>query len=104
MVHRPRALVLVMVSIQAKTTMNISRMEQRVLHVLAQGGYIRHLREDGRICELECFTREGYLLSDCPMAVFEQLRRKRLIESRMGSPYRISFKGRENVRAQLNNR
>jgi len=38
------------------------------------------------------------------MAVFQQLRRKRLIESRMGSPYRISFKGRENVRAQLNNR
>lgn len=60
--------------------MNISRMEQRVLHVLAQGGYIRHLREDGHICEIECFTREGYLLSDCTMAVFQQLRRKRLIE------------------------
>jgi uncharacterized protein YjhX (UPF0386 family) len=38
------------------------------------------------------------------MAVFQQLRRKRLIESRSGSPYRISLKGRENVRAQLNNR
>ncbi len=96
--------MLVMVSIQALTTMSISRMEQRVLHVLAQGGYIRHLREDGRVCDIECYTREGYLLSDCTMAVFQQLRRKRLIESRMGSPYRISLKGRENVRAQANNR
>ncbi len=86
------------------TTMNISRIEQRVLHVLAQGGYIRHLREDGRICEIECYTREGYVLSDCTMAVFQQLRRKRLIESRAGSAYRISLKGRINVRAQANNR
>ncbi|GGB05084.1 UPF0386 protein YjhX 2 [Brucella endophytica] len=93
-----------MVSIQALTTMNISRIEQRVLHVLAQGGYIRHLREDGRITEIECFTREGYVLADCTMAVFQQLRRKRLIESRSGGPYRISMQGRLNVRAQANNR
>ncbi len=96
--------MLVMVFIQALMTMNISRMEQRVLHVLAQGGYIRHLRENGRICEIECYTREGYLLADCTMTIFQQLRRKRLIESRKGSPYRISLKGRENVRAQANNR
>jgi uncharacterized protein YjhX (UPF0386 family) len=100
----PRRPVLVMVSIQALTTMNISRIEQRVLHVLAQGGYIRHLREDRRICEIECYTREGYLLSDCTMVVFQQLRRKRLIESRAGDAYRISLKGRINVRAQANNR
>ena len=93
-----------MVSIQALTTMNISRMEQRVLHVLAQGGYIRHLREDGRICDIECYTREGYLLSDCTMAVFQQLRRKRLIASESSRPYRISEAERRAVRSQPDNR
>lgn len=85
--------------------MNISRREQRVLHVLAQGGDIRHDRgQGGRILEILCFTRDGLVLADCDMAVFRRLRRRGLIESRNGAPYRISLRGRQAVRAQPDNR
>lgn len=85
--------------------MNISRGEQRVLHVLAQGEYIRHHRADpGRILEVLCFTRDGHVLTDCTLEVFAKLRRKRLIESKNSSPYRISERGRRSVRGQLDNR
>ncbi len=84
--------------------MNISRNEQRALHVLALGGRILHEREDGRkITTVTCVTREGMILSDFDMTVFNKLRRKRLIESRSGSPYRISRRGRLSVRPQLDN-
>jgi uncharacterized protein YjhX (UPF0386 family) len=85
--------------------MNISRNEQRVLHVLAQGGLIRHERSNsGSILSVSCFTRNGHLLSDCTLDVFSRLRRKRLVESKASGPYRISLKGRLSVRAQLDNR
>lgn len=84
--------------------MNISRNEQRALHVLALGGRILHEREDGpKITAVTCVTREGMILSDFDMTIFNRLRRKRLIESRSGSPYRISKRGRLSVRAQLDN-
>ncbi|MCC0077667.1 MAG: YjhX family toxin [Rhodobacter sp.] len=84
--------------------MNISRPEQRALHVLALGGHIQHERGDGRkITGITCFTRDGLVLSDCNMPVFLALRRKRLIESRAGSAYRISHRGRVAVRAQPDN-
>lgn len=84
--------------------MNISRNEQRALHVLALGGYILHEREGGaKITAVTCFTREGMILSDFDLHVFSRLRQKQLIESRAGSPYRISKRGRLCVRAQLNN-
>ena len=85
--------------------MNISRNEQRVLHVLAQGGFIRHERGDnGRILAVACFTRDGHLLSDCTIEVFRRLRRRRLVESQASGPYRISHKGRLAVRSQPDNR
>lgn len=85
--------------------MNISRHEQRVLHVLALGGYIMHERDDGpKITSVICHTRDGMILTDCTLVVFARLRKKRLIESRLGGPYRISKQGRTAVRAQLDNR
>ena len=84
--------------------MNISRNEQRALHVLALGGCIRHERGDGpKVTSVTCVTREGMVLADFDSTVFNRLRRKRLIESQSGNPYRISRRGRTWVRAQLDN-
>lgn len=84
--------------------MNISRTEQRVLHALAQGGAIRHQREGDRIVTAELITREGYALGDFNLGVFARLRRRGLVESHGGRPYRISRAGLHAVRAQLDNR
>ncbi|MEE4153592.1 MAG: YjhX family toxin [Erythrobacter sp.] len=85
--------------------MNISRNEQRVLHVLAQGGLIRFTRNGaGKVTEIDCFNREGLRLADCSLSVFERLRKRRLIRSRSGGPYRITREGLLAVRAQLDNR
>ena len=85
--------------------MNISKLEQRVLHALAQGGRIAHRRnETGRIVAADCFTRDGYVLADCTVALFRKLKRRGLIASMGGQPYRITRLGLEAVRAQLDNR
>jgi len=84
---------------------NISREQQRVLHALAQGACIRHELDDKkRIIQIECVTREGWLLSNCTMAIFRALKQKRLIASKGGGPYRITRKGLVSVRAQVDNR
>ena len=85
--------------------MNISKAEQRTLHVLARGGAILVEKNDrGKITEINCASREGWSLEDCTLAVFRKLKRKRLIASNAGGPYRATRLGRISVRAQLDNR
>ena len=85
--------------------MNISKAEQRVLHVLAQGGMIRHRRcENGHIVEALCFTRDGFVLAGTALSLFNRLRRRGFIASHSGAPYRITPAGLRAVRAQLDNR
>jgi uncharacterized protein YjhX (UPF0386 family) len=85
--------------------MDISRDEQRVLHALAQGGSI-HLLKDarGKIAGVECFNRDGWLMSQCNLTLFNKLRRKKAIKSESGRPYRITRRGLELVRSEFDNR
>ena len=85
--------------------MNISKHEQRVLHELALGGAIHYERgENGKIHDITCYTRNGHVLTDCTMAVFLRLKKRRFIRSVNGRPYRASHAGIKAVRAQLNQR
>lgn len=84
--------------------MNISKGEQRVLHAMAQGGAIHHDRDGDRIIRATCYTREGFALADFNLALFARLKRRGLIASHGGKPYRISPAGLHAVRAQLDNR
>ncbi len=84
--------------------MNISKVEQNVLHVLARGGAINVTKNDrGKITELECATREGWSLDGLTLIIFRRLKRRRLIASSGGGPYRITRLGRVSVRSQLDN-
>jgi uncharacterized protein YjhX (UPF0386 family) len=85
--------------------LNISKAQQRTLHALAQGARIELLRDDhGRIVDATCVTGEGWRLSDCSLAVFKSLKKRRLIASKGGGPYRITREGAVSLRAQGDNR
>ena len=87
------------------TSLNISKAQQRTLHALAQGGRIVLERDErGDIVSADCITRDGWTLSDCDLAVFKSLKKKRLIASRNGQPYQITREGLVNLRSQLENR
>lgn len=85
--------------------MNVSKAEQRTLHALAQGGRILIERDQTRkIVKAQCVTRDGWVLSDCSLPVFKKLKRRRLIRSTGGGPYRITRDGLVAVRPQVDNR
>ena len=86
--------------------MNISKPQQHTLHALAQGGAIILDRDEdtGDIVGADCITRDGWRLSDCTLAVFRSLKRRRFIASSGGGPYRITRDGLLNLRSQLDNR
>ncbi len=85
--------------------LNISKHEQRVLHVLAQGGAIHFERQsNGKIRDIRCFTRDGHILADCDLKLFERLKKRRFIKSVNGRPYRATRLGLSSANAQHNNR
>lgn len=85
--------------------MDISREEQRVLHALAQGGRIDARKSDkGKLVGVACYNRDGWQLPHCPLTLFRKLKRKKAIASSDGGPYRITRRGLELVRSELDNR
>jgi uncharacterized protein YjhX (UPF0386 family) len=85
--------------------MNISRNEQRTLHAMAQGGAIVLTRDaQGRLISVACFTRDGFVLTDCNLSVWRRLKKKGLIWSRDGGPYQINREGLARLRSQVDNR
>ncbi|MCM2473783.1 hypothetical protein HGO38_09885 [Rhizobium sp. CG5] len=85
--------------------MDISRAEQRILHLLAQGGRIELIRDQNRKIEtVHCFSRDGWLYPGVGLDLFRKLKQKRAISSKGGKPYRITERGLVLVRAELDNR
>ncbi len=84
--------------------MDISRAEQRILHLLAQGGHIKTIRNGKKLAELYCFSRDGWRYPGLDEELFRKLKRRRTIASRGGGPYRITRRGLELVRAEYDNR
>ena len=85
--------------------MDIPRNEQRILHLLAQGGRIEHEKDENkRIEDLWCLTRDGWVYPDFTLELFRSLKRKKAIASANGGPYRITRRGLELVRSRPDNR
>ncbi|MBK8198120.1 MAG: YjhX family toxin [Acidobacteria bacterium] len=84
--------------------MDISRAEQRILHLLAQGGRIDLIRDDaGKPAEAHCFSRDGWRYASFDLDLFRKLKRRRTIASQGGKPYRITRRGLQLVRSQPDN-
>lgn len=85
--------------------MDISRAEQRILHLLAQGGRIEIERGESRKIErVTCINREGWRASGLDLFLFRKLKRRKAIASKQGQPYRITRRGLELVRSEYDNR
>ena len=59
--------------------MDISRAEQRILHLLAQGGRIEKLKDENDALIYECFTRDGWRYPHLDIGLFRKLKRKRVL-------------------------
>lgn len=76
--------------------MNISKVERRVLNVLALGGRIVVEKDArGHIEHVDCITREGWFLDGIDLPIFKKLKAKRMIGSHNSGPYRITRCGVE---------
>ncbi|NNE41896.1 MAG: hypothetical protein HKN14_13370, partial [Marinicaulis sp.] len=72
--------------------------------VAARGAIVVEKDEKGKFCEINCVTREGRSLDDCTLAVFQKLKRRRVIASANSGPYRATQLVRKSMRGQLDNR
>ena len=85
--------------------MDITRAEQRILHLLAQGGWIIVEKDEkGRIEAAHCHTRDNWRYAGFDIDLFRRLRYRGAIASTKGEPYRITRRGLSLVRARLDNR
>lgn len=85
--------------------MDISRDEQRVLHALAQGGRIAAIKnEHGKIVDFQFYNRDGWLTAGLTPHLFRKLKARKAIRSQGGGPYRITRRGLELVRSEVDNR
>ncbi|WP_029057488.1 YjhX family toxin [Stappia stellulata] len=85
--------------------MDISKAEQRVLHLLAQGGHLRVEKDErNRVAIATCVTRDGWRAPGLDIALFRKLKRRRYIASSRSGPYRITRLGLKRVRSQPDNR
>ncbi len=74
--------------------MKISKHDQRVLHVSAQGGAIHFGRmTNGENRDICCFARDGHVLAGCSSKLFDSLNKRRLTKSEIGHPYRAKRLG-----------
>lgn len=85
--------------------MDISRIEQRILHLLAQGGRIEIEKDENKkVAAVICLTRDGWRYPGFDLELFRKLKRKRAVASANDGPYRITRRGLELVRSELENR
>ena len=85
--------------------MDITRAEQRILHLLAQGGWIEQQHAKGsKLSDVICFSRDGWVYPGLDLALFRKLKRLKAIASSGGEPYRITGRGLRLVRSQPDNR
>ena len=59
---------------------------------------------NGRIVAVECLNREGWLMQQCDLRLFKKLKNKDAIASSEGRPYRITRRGLQLVRSEVDNR
>ena len=82
----------------------ISKHERCVVHVLARSGAIHfeHMTSSkGR--GISCPMRDGHVLADCALKLFDQLKKQRFIKSKNGRPDRATWRGMRSVNPQSDN-